>query len=50
MTNTLCRVCGEQPAFADTGVCRWESCEHAALREDAHDEVIDLDAGDGAGF
>jgi hypothetical protein len=23
----LCRVCHERPAFADTGVCRWESCE-----------------------
>ncbi|HMF40945.1 MAG TPA: hypothetical protein VKQ32_09625 [Polyangia bacterium] len=28
-----CRICGERPAFGDTGVCRWESCEQAARAE-----------------
>lgn len=29
---TLCRICQEHPAFDNTGVCRWESCEREAQK------------------
>lgn len=34
--KTLCRICNEQPATSPDydGVCRWESCEQAAEREE----------------
>ena len=44
--ESLCRVCGTEPAFSDTGVCRWEGCEQEARGQaiEAEPTGIDEDA------